>query len=49
VGLCNRELLALPYSRVAKHNESITPPDLSRKAAYVGAKGHAGRAQHREF
>ncbi|MFB6452093.1 hypothetical protein [Bradyrhizobium tunisiense] len=27
----------------------MAPPDLSRMAAYVGTKGHAGRAQHREF
>lgn len=26
-----------------EHNESMAPPDLSRMAAYVGTKGHAGR------
>lgn len=26
-----------------EHNESMALPDLSRMAAYVGTKGHAGR------
>lgn len=49
VGLCfatSRELdricIGTRGSR-QEHNESMARPDLSRMAAYVGTKGHAGR------
>lgn len=44
---CNLERLdrICIRTRVSRqeHNESMTPPDLGRMAAYVGTKGHAGR------
>lgn len=45
--VCNLERLDRPCIRTRgsrpEHNESMAPPDLSRMAAYVGTKGHAGR------